>query len=947
MMTTDRIEIIGAAHFAGPGLSRWQPLIVRVIGFSENKDYKFVAVAEHGRGYAWRQPNPIWKCSFIMNSRDAVAAKIKSIITDPSEFHAEGKWIKEAQNSGKIAELFKMLVVETVVDVSLEYDTTNPREISIGAGQFLARTLELDISKVDQIAEPLAHYLANAPFTYGYWAPFKRIYKLIEAGGNAPQLMGIALARIDAHLEKPSGALVKDDISRFHSFFNSNVASRDTLEYLARRGRRYFRTMASNNRAAYAQNALSFLRAVDEQGANTPLANRWILADLLYGRTARQSGHGHGSVKLPASRYDRRWDRYPKVWDQHLTEIKALWKNVQKNQDVQAWCFNVLKSKRQEIPQLPEQGLSLALLSKAKKVRAFACTQVTSGPMMFLKLDRPAAIACLEFLTDRQFKKIYPTIVSAATNPLVQDAIWEFSSSRGLNDVLSGRAPQNLTSRTDILLGHVFCHMQMRTKPAQLYNLAYYVGQTTNFLPIKKWADPLRAMPLEALVELRLNLRNLSPAVRKVMDNACRATAKSGFRDEKLGIALAQSPTADLRELGWSLLTGASSQAIAQTWDMLLSHAETPDGMARLLEAITIKDRLATLKDHPDECVYMALLMRAAPQISQRLFDHIFSIYLSLAPVDNALELLDQLLGERVDWTDKYRLKLVKKAIDSNFDAYKAVWSAVPTNRLENLRAAIKGSKSIVTGLIENVESGAIISFSEVQSNYLADLLGEVPSRIVRDTTFGVAAATSPNPGLHQLALAFLESRNQLRKVFVQLLESGLPAAAQASERYIKSIKEKKSLTAALIAGVDSGVFSARSISLHLLRDRFGDLDAGIVLTQLSEHKSPDVAAFVAAEVIKGKVRHVNLTHFDEQILRSRGTARKAKELVKSRIDSTVDKCSNNISHDDAPDTKRIETLLALARSKFQRDREWALQQLTKLALDGHEISGLTASRLS
>ncbi len=66
---------------------------------------------------------------------------------------------------------------------------------------------------------------------------------------------------------------------------------------------------------------------------------------------------------------------------------------------------------------------------------------------------------------------------------------------------------------------------------------------------------------------------------------------------------------------------------------------------------------------------------------------------------------------------------------------------------------------------------------------------------------------------------------------------------------------------------------------------------------------------------------------FDRQVLRARNQGRKAKELVKRRL--------------DAETSQDIPLLLELARGRSSRDAEWALGQLARLAVAGVEIEGV------
>ncbi len=67
---------------------------------------------------------------------------------------------------------------------------------------------------------------------------------------------------------------------------------------------------------------------------------------------------------------------------------------------------------------------------------------------------------------------------------------------------------------------------------------------------------------------------------------------------------------------------------------------------------------------------------------------------------------------------------------------------------------------------------------------------------------------------------------------------------------------------------------------------------------------------------------------FDKGVLRTRNRGRKTKELVKTRLQTAQ------------PSNLDTKTLMELARSRNIKDREWAIEQLTKMALAGEEVEG-------
>jgi hypothetical protein len=69
--------------------------------------------------------------------------------------------------------------------------------------------------------------------------------------------------------------------------------------------------------------------------------------------------------------------------------------------------------------------------------------------------------------------------------------------------------------------------------------------------------------------------------------------------------------------------------------------------------------------------------------------------------------------------------------------------------------------------------------------------------------------------------------------------------------------------------------------------------------------------------------------------------------LVKARLATPSDGNTVSIAAGHGPDSQRIKALMDMAQGSSLRDREWALQQLARLAIDGHHIPQLRVSATS
>jgi hypothetical protein len=162
----------------------------------------------------------------------------------------------------------------------------------------------------------------------------------------------------------------------------------------------------------------------------------------------------------------------------------------------------------------------------------------------------------------------------------------------------------------------------------------------------------------------------------------------------------------------------------------------------------------------------------------------------------------------------------------------------------------------------------------------------------------------------------------------LQLFESDLPEAVQEAENHFNSLTEKSDEEQdAVLALIDSPNKVVRAFGLSFLKIRQANFqDRPHILAFLSEHADQTVQETVARQITEKGIATPFVQRFDKEMLRMKNRARKAKEMVKERLEQ-------NLQID-------AETLLELARSANKREAEWAIEQLTKKALTGEEIAG-------
>jgi hypothetical protein len=941
---TDRVEVLCAAHLEGPGQSRWSTCHLTAAAVAHAGKIELTARVADGSYYS---RGPIWTYSFTPKNEQEAVDGVKAIAASPVDFFEYGQTTGDAAARDAIKALFPALKLKLLVDTTQGATDLAGEAITVGLGRYLAGQVEQGADITADLAVGIERYLAKAPFSFGYWAPYKRLIKLLEAKPEAATLLAVALARVDGQLQQVANVRATEQLRQFVSSAPSVVAGPDTLAYLMRRGRRWLRRLGRNDETAYVRCAGALLSAADAQGAHTKVVHRWILSDILYGRGASDSNHGHGSLSLPVGqyRYDRRWDRFPKAWNEHTDVVRGIWRGAAHNSDIQVWAFNVLKSQRQELPALRAAGLRLALMSPSKRLQAHACDQVAAKPKRLLELDAATAQVFLEFSSPRQFTAVYPTLEAHADAKSLQEAVLAYINEHGLSEIRRGAMPLNDENRSAKLLCYSLRFVRSRFSAAELYQLARYVGQTTQFKPVAQWQDTFGALPLKSLVELRLHLPELPKAVVRSIDSACKEAVAKGGGDENLAAALTLSPSHELRALGWTLLANAGDATVATVWNNLVAQAGSARGLESLIEALRVKHRIERIERHQSAAQLLSNLAIATASADPKLAE---SLLLRLATTGYSRQTLDALrriVEPMPDGGWATRPAVLQKIIALDQMVTRLVWMGVGGDLPFPVAQIHVASRALAGRLVDAINSDEVKTMGAVQASYLTQALRASPSRLYQELGFAVACATSPHPELQQLVIARLESRRLVQSVYVPLAESGMPAAVAAAERYVASIKDRSALTKAVITFCDSGASSTRAIGLRFIERQRDRLDLNALLVALTEHTSPDVTAVVANFAASGAAfKRDALDQFDNRVLRTRRIGRKAKELVKRRLETLVPDAAVSIGVNQSVDDRRIQALVDMARASSLRDRDWALQQLARLALDGHSIPQVKVS---
>lgn len=952
----ERIDILYAA--------RSDELFINKDRHHSDSVYCTLNVTQSGTAYqvnaALKSPwldYPLWQLKTSFSSEQAAAKKFHWILENlplalaegsgPSGFYAflncraGDEFARKARE-----ELGRHLAAEKFHAWPL-IDTTRGEEeltqglVTIGVGRYLFSLLESGQALSPESSAGLVRYFSEAPLKLGYWGPYKRLIKLLETRPTDAHWLGIALSRLDAHDRRSA---IDVDLEDYDVAIPGNVPSERTITYMVRRGRRHLRRLARTQPDDYARCALEIFR----HPSSVDISRRWILADILYGRGTKDFHRNRwGEVQLPATpaRYNRRWDRAPEIWDNHLDLVRRLWVENSSQTDIQIWAFWVLHDHPQPLPELPVEALVLALDSPASHLQYHACQQISARPATLLELAQAAVYTFLTASTEEQLDAVLPYLSANSGCMAIQKALLNYVRRDALPNIRHNAVGLTPAFRATRLLSFALRYLLPHLYADELAPLAHCLGHLTGYAPVEQWRWVFQILPLATLVSLRLHLPGLSAGAGHALDDACRLATNTTPPPVPLVMELILAQHSALRDLGWDLLPYAlPAVERGQVWEQLLARATEGASQGLLLEALRYPKRFNYLLDLPVSPAVLGGIVTAIadaePAVSRRILDKL----LVSGDTPALLEALEAYLTARRDPAETEGRTLLARAVALDPAVPALIWAAQGRDAWPFLARILLIHPALTTALVRAIDPEELLRATSHQITLLAQALLVAPERLRDDPGFAVAAGTCTNPQLHQPVLAWLEAQGRLGPLFLPLAESGLPAALTAAERYLFTL-HGPDLTRALIQICDSGVGPARALGLRVLTAHAAACDLAAVLNALSEHTAPEITALVARHALAGAPLHRDaLARFDDRVLRTRHGGRTAKNLVKARLDQTLAPDSDKVAALVPPDEQRLATLLGLARGGNHRDREWALQQLARLALAGHGIASLQVS---
>ncbi len=683
--------------------------------------------------------------------------------------------------------------------------------------------------------------------------------------------------------------------------------SAQTLGYMKRRARRHLRGLAGSDPKRFVEQAYRTLSVITEPLDPT---RHWIAYDLLYatGKRFEQSSHGRGafvekqalglSIRRLEARGAAAWTAYPELAAKLYLSEKCLWQ-------ARELALKALRAAKAEVPSAGGSGVATSsLLLTAYGVRELVGAKKLTPELAALGFARAVA---------RQRTKLLPAIVRH-TNA---DAKWQATF---VECVLRASDPSKLR-RFGAVAGLVAEHFPEAVGGTAIIRLVPGL-LVTGKLNLRELALSAARSVDEGTLEEWLELL---PHVRESDREALIAALEAGAVGKSLGepVELMEHENALVREALWRLLAASATEkdALRSLWDDLLLTYSFTSAQHTAMSSVYALATLGRAGFTADE---LARLLTERPFLVGLLDAQAFTSLTQTLPVTATLRLIaaaDTSVWGRIreGWVRNLREGL----------GVSELWSALPealkNDTTGNLENRVLNDPTITECLLTCDDAWRLLGIRE---SALGPLLGRWLVRhwptLEADEGLLLLAATHVLVDVRTPALEIV-GRRTLRLAFaLRLLECEIPGSVIVGKRWFEA-SAPEDLENRALALCDSPVYSVRVYGRQFATAKA--LTGEKLALALFEHDDPDMQAF-AAEVAGG----TPAPGFDRTVLRARHKSRRAKETIKARQENAAPEAQVDVA-----------TLLALARGTGStRDAEWALVQLTKRALAGETVEGLS-----
>jgi hypothetical protein len=756
-----------------------------------------------------------------------------------------------------------------------------------------------------------------------------RVSSTLDMQVNAASLAGECLM-----VGQGYGGLVTLDISNpAHPSKLGDPPGYDTIGYMKRRARRKLRHLAKTDTTKYAEVAYAMLAEPlkDRRDLNEHL--QWVTMDTVFGRSERyrEQGHGRHGYKLikPGFVFRKREDRSPDAWNARPDLALKLFTAPGVSWAVQEFALKVLWQTKTPVPSLNQELLLRFLEGNSLPLKAMASRSVAER-LEAGETPKHNLVALAYFWSNPATRRRIEAHLERlqAGKEFAEKLVSLMVANRGKRLSPRATAAALLLSRR---FGHVIPVNNLRNIVAWL---------------LESPRPELMALARYALIEIKSSeasqwismLESCSDAARErgvvAMEEGLRSKAFS-YQDasnlihgyyyfyEYLGH---QVRTEFYWNTAWRLLLAATAtkdNVIAQIGREVLSHKT--DAPA-LLAALQSPAALILMTRIPENRETLLKRLQEEPRLAALLTPDSFAQIVRNLSGAAMLALTQAATDAR--WAELRQAFVAGLRESGQVTAFwRAVFEGMPGDKEGILRRRLLDD-TLLADTFFAVEDTEFFRSSDPTFEQMLYRWAQVHSDFFTEgSTLLIHAATHPLPEVRNWGLARAQSFGLTLPFALRLLESEVPPSVAVGKTFFEAVPtDSPQAFDYTLALCDSPKATTRQYGMEYAEKRWNTLPTETLLSRLGENSVVDVQTFVASKLLSPDAPRIETNTFDREVLRARHRGRRAKEMVKQRVEQAA-----------LPD---IAVLLDMARSRTPRDAEWAMQQLARLALEGVPIEG-------
>lgn len=772
--------------------------------------------------------------------------------------------------------------------------------------------------------ELLKFIRAEDSILYGHWGAWKWLYKQAEQANDA-QLLAAFLVRLD-NLAFFKGQGNPIDLNNPDWF--GRGPSRQTIEYMKRRGRRYLRKLAKTEPQKYIQLAIEVVQTSVKTDQGFNLSYNWISLDILFGRSGRfiQKGHGRGAYSVGKKRIPVSYqDPHNDLWAAHPDVLQNLYRKDKHPWEVVEWALLLLRHNKLAVPELNHDRAERFLQSPSPLLVREAMRKVMSEPSAISKYSGIAAANAFWYANATQRPALTKPL-SAITKKERQDF------ARALFNKVNSVAAKYRYGRRS--LDAIILLVQSYLEIFQDWQMRQFLPYLTLMLPkqpeimglLEKIINKQRPTDIAWFIQDIAGMPE--PAREQLLQMLLKKATGQALSYWYYQNLITNTTSEWIRLAGWRLYDIQTTKDDAYILNLVLQSSNLEVLTTALTSPVGFKlflsnaDKLQALKDR----------ISSDSQILNRLDWKAINVLLKAFPADFALLIVGGMSEER--WNELRENLLNELKLDARLGAFwKTAWeNALTLQNVPHLLPRLLNDSALKAAFFENVSLDYFKGVSPEFVPLLLEWLERSPEVFKQGSQELLFAAMSKIPEIRNAGLARITQVGQTLPFALRLVESGLPETIAKGKEFFEALPagDTREMDYAL-AICDSPDKTAQLFGREFMQKRWATLPTAELLRRLSEHPDPLIQELLATQLLQTPEvqTEVPTGDFDRTVLRRRNKGRKVKELVKERLEQ------NPAGFDKA-------TLLEMARSRTPRDAEWALQQLVRLAQAGEAIDGLT-----